>query len=152
MNAGDEEILFTVTRQKTRLLVHRVPEGLLAKTADGEDNPLSWVFIHISSGVNWWMHNVILDQKGPSPEYEYDKETILNALDNSHERLISFFTANDGQAMGQTFSYIDSDGSKTELTGRDRVLYLTDHEIHHRAKAVLALRPWGFTDCPFMPF
>ena len=95
MNAGDREIMdhFTVTREKTKALARQMPEKLLVRTAAGEDNPLDWLFIHIADGVDWWMHNVIHDGQGPSPPYERDNESILQALDASHARLISFFTA-----------------------------------------------------------
>jgi len=154
LNDGDQEILehFIRTREKTIELVRRTPEELLTRRAEGEGGPLNRLFIHIATGVDWWMHNVMRDGRGRAPGYGRDKNGILQALAASRDRLISFSSVGDGERMGQTFSRAEENGSTRQWAGRDRVLYLTDHEVHHRGKIVLALRQWGFTDIPFLPY
>ena len=154
VNDADREIIdhFTRTREKSIELAQRVPEELLGRTAEGEDFHLGWVFAHIANGVDWWMHGVMCDGQGPVPDYGHDKDSVAQALCASRDRLVSFFSADDGQAMSRTFSRAEEDGSTSEWTGRNRVLYLTSHEVHHRGKIVLALRQWGFSDVPFLPF
>jgi len=151
---GDREILehFIRTRAKTIELARRVPQELLTRIADGEGGPLNGLFIHIADGVDWWMHNVMRDGRGRIPAYKRDKDSILQVLAASRDRLVPFFAAGDGERMGLTFSFAEEDGGTSHYVGRDRVLYLTDHEVHHRGKIVLALRQWGFTDIPFLPY
>jgi len=154
MNDGDREILdhFIRTREKTIELARRTPEELLTRTAEGEGGPLNRLFLHIATGVDWWMRNVMRDGCGDIPSYGRDKEGILQALAASRDRLMSFFDDGSGERMGEMFSRVEEDGSTSEWAGRDRVLYLTDHEVHHRGKIVLALRQWGFNDIPFLPY
>lgn len=153
MNPGDREIIdhFLRTREKTIDLAQRVPEEFLGRRAEGEGGPLYWLFLHIAGGADWWMHNVIRDGRGDVPNYGRDKEGIVQALGASRDRLRAFFEAEDGNRMGKLFTFKDDDREQ-RCTGRDRVLYLTDHEIHHRGKIVLALRQWGFNDIPFLPY
>ncbi len=155
MNDADREILnhFGRTRAKTIELAGRVPVDLLERTADGERHPLYWLFGHIAAGCDWWMHFVMRDGNDPPPaESRSDRDAILAAFHASRERVVAFFQANDGQAMSQTFSFKDEDGSIATFVGRDRVLYLAGHEIHHRGKIVLSLRQWGSDEIPFLPY
>jgi len=98
------------------------------------------------------MHNVMRDGKGDIPSYGRDKDGILEALAASRDRLSSFFHDGSGDRMGQVLSRKEKGSSSSQYVGRDRALYLTDHEVHHRGKIVLALRQWGFTDIPFIPY
>lgn len=155
MNDGDHEILncFVVTRDKTIELARRVPEGFLAQTPDGEDMPLNQLFAHIADSVDWWMSFVMSDGRGRvPPEHHHDRNMVIAALSASRDRLVTFFSADDGAAMGERFSHTEKDGGTTTFVGRDRVLYLVGHETHHRGKIVLTLRQWGLTDIPFLPW
>ena len=153
MDDGDRQILefFATVRRTTCELLDRVPEGLLDRTAEGEDYPMRWLFVHVADGVNWWMHNVFADGKGVVRKPRPNKASIRRALEASADRLLTFFRAAGGQAMGRTFTFTDADGAETAWVGRDRVLYLAAHEVHHRGKIVLALRQWGFVKIPPLP-
>lgn len=150
MNDSDRQILdhFTHTRGQTIELARWVPEDLLTRTADGEDHPLGWLFLHIPDGVDWWMHHVMRDGGPWPPGYKRDKDSVIAALGASRDRLVSFFDAADGTPMAQTFTFDDPHEDTGRWVGRERVLYLTDHEVHHRGKIVLALRQWGRSDYP----
>ncbi|HWM91286.1 MAG TPA: DinB family protein [Thermoanaerobaculia bacterium] len=153
MNSADREILkhFRQIRQRTIDLVERIPEEMLTRQADGEALPLGRLFKHIAYVVDSWMDDFLQDGKG-RPKYQDDKTSILAALEFTAGRLVSFFEAEDGWRMGQEHPTTLDDGvTPVVWTGRDRVLYLTDHEVHHRGKIVLALRQWGFEDIPPMP-
>ena len=89
---------------------------------------------------------------GGTPEYRFDRDSLVDALRLSTRRLVTFFEADDGRRMGEGYPDVLADKvTHVVWTGRDRVLYLTDHEVHHRGKIVLALRQWGFGDIPPMP-
>ncbi len=156
MNTGDREILdhFIRTREKTIELFRRVPEDWLTKKADGEDMTLGRLFMHIASGPTWWMNYCMQDGLG----YKYpgdgpfDRNSISTALNASLERVLAFFESEE-EIMSKRFELLPekSEGDENWL-GRNRILYLGDHEVHHRGKILLALRQWGMTDFPFMPF
>ncbi|HVG09556.1 MAG TPA: DinB family protein [Thermoanaerobaculia bacterium] len=153
MHDADREILkhFRQIRQRTIDLLERIPEEMLTRQADGEALPLGRLFKHIASVVDAWMDDFLLDGRG-RPKYPDGKVSILAALESTADRLVSFFEADDGQRMGQEHPTMLDDGvTPVVWTGRDRVLYLTDHEVHHRGKIVLSLRQWGFCDIPPMP-
>lgn len=153
MNPADREILkhFRQIRRRTIDLVERIPEEILTRQADGEGLPLGKLCKHIAYVVDGWMEELMGDGKG-LPRYADDKSAILDALESTAERLVSFFEADDGRHMGDEYDTTLDDGVTPVIwTGRDRVLYLTDHEVHHRGKIVLALRQWGFADIPPMP-
>jgi uncharacterized damage-inducible protein DinB len=152
VNAADREILkhFRQIRRRTIDLLERIPEEMLTRQADGEALPLGRLFKHIAYVVDSWMDDFLHDGKG-RPRYPDDKVSILAALESTADRLTSFFEAEDGRQMGEEHPTTMENGTPVVWTGRDRVLYLTDHEIHHRGKIVLALRQWGFGDIPPMP-
>jgi uncharacterized damage-inducible protein DinB len=153
MHPADREILkhFRQIRRRTIDLLERIPEEMLTRQADGETIPLGKLFKHIAYVVDGWMGELMNDGKG-HPRYADDKASILAALESTAERLVSFFEAEDGRQMGQEYpTTLADEVTPVVWTGRDRVLYLTDHEVHHRGKIVLALRQWGFGDIPPMP-
>jgi uncharacterized damage-inducible protein DinB len=154
MNDGDKEIIehFIKTREKTKELLKRVPDEWLNRTPDGEKHTLKHLFLHAGCGEAWWMSVVLKD--GGKPHYDCgdSKNEITAAIEDAKQRVISFFTTEDGQRINRTFSWTDEQGTKYEWTGRDRLFYYSDHEIHHRGKIVLALRQWGMTEFPCIPY
>jgi len=154
MTDADREILdhYLRTRDKTIELVRAVPEDWLSRKAEGEDLDLAGIIQHIALGVDQWMETCMGDARQVDRKPKHTKETLLAALEASRDRLVRFFEANDGQPMGQTFTSQAGRSAGRTFVGRNRVLYLTQHEAHHRGKLVLALRQWGFTDVPFLPY
>ena len=156
MNDADRAILdhFTDIRGKTVEMLRAAPEELLARTPDAEEHPLGWQFAHIANGGDWWMNFVMQDGLGWSGEHPSAKDAIESELARSRDRLVSFFTADDGGPMSQTYTLSEEkqpEGEVTEWVGRDRVLYLTAHELHHLGRAELALWQFGATDLPAFP-
>ena len=151
MNDGDREIIdhFIWVREQTMELLRRVPQEFLTRTPDGEDHKLSFLFAHAGCSGSWWMHNV-LGAGGPehhsSPD---DRQSLLAEMESWRDRVVSFFEADDGERMGQTFSPTDESGTTREWTGRNRLLYFAGHEVHHHGRIVLALRQCGFTNFPW---
>lgn len=155
MNDADRAILdhFIHIRGKTIVMLRAIEEKLLDQTVNGEQHPLKWQFIHIASGVDWWMQYVMDDGVGWSDDCPSKKDDILDQLAVSRDRLISFFTA-DNEPMGRSYTMSEekeSEGGLSEWIGRDRVLYLTAHELHHLGRAELALWQLGATDLPDFP-
>jgi len=157
MDMGDREILdhFVRSRKKTIELLERVPDELLARKAEGEDMTLGWLFMHIADGPNWWMEHCMRD--GMGWQYPGDgpfaRKSIHIALIASLDRVVAFFEADREDRMGKAFELVPekTEGEGSWL-GRNRILYLTDHEVHHRGKIVLSVRQWEMSDLPFMPF
>ncbi len=155
MNDADRAILdhFRYIRGKTIEILREVEEEALNQTTNGEQHPLGWQFAHIANGVDWWMQYVMDDGLGWSSGHPSEKAIILDQLAASRDRLISFFTADD-EAMGQCYTLSEEkepEGGLDEWVGRDRVLYLTAHELHHLGRAELALWQFGATDLPNFP-
>ena len=153
MNEADHEILnfFISTRENTIAMLDAVDDEMLSLTPEGEDHNLAWQFAHIASGVNWWMQHVMKDGRGLVDDYPTAKNAIVDKLTASRDRLLEFFTAGDGEAMSRQFSFPMGDDGMTEWIGRERVLYLTAHELHHLGRAELALWQFGITDLPGFP-
>ena len=154
MDEGDREILdcFVQTREKTIQLAQIVPDELLGRTPDGERQLMARLLCHAGCSGAWWMYHVMNDGGEQSQPWLDERDAILDALRDYRDRVVSFFSADDGAAMSRVFSYKDEDGTETAWTGRNRVLYFISHEIHHRGKIVLALRQWDFDGIPFLPF
>lgn len=153
MDDGDKEILedFKRTRDKTIALLKEIPPRMLAQRAEGEDATLGELFHHVAATVDGWMMRCMGDNGPPPPKYKAGKGAIAKALRASQRRLLKHFKADGGTAMSAV--YQRSYGEKTyRFIGRNRVLYLTQHEAHHRGKIVLALRQWGFVKMPFLPY
>jgi uncharacterized damage-inducible protein DinB len=156
MNAADREILadFERTRDKTIELLKNVPPPMLMRRARGEEASLGLLFHHIAGAVDGWMARCMQDG-GKLPDWNLkatpSKDALLKSLKASQRRLLRFFKAKDGAAMNATYRR-ERKGKKYSFVGRNRVLYLTQHEAHHRGKIVLALRQWGFTKVPFLPY
>ncbi|MCI0364471.1 MAG: DinB family protein [Phycisphaerales bacterium] len=153
MDAGDKEILndFKRTRQKTIDLLAGIPPSMLGEKADGEDLTMGELFHHIAATVDGWMARCMQDGGDLPPRYKASKPAIVRALQSSQRRLLKYFNAKKGTAMKAVYRP-KRKGKKYRFVGRDRVLYLTQHEAHHRGKIVLALRQWGFTEIPYLPY
>ena len=150
MNDADRTILdrFVQTRDKTLQILDVVPDDLMGQTAAAEENPLCWQFDHIAISVDWWMQHVMQDGHGFANDPQFEKNVIKDKLVASRDRLVSFFTADDAVAMAHELVFLETDGGKTKWIGRERVLYLAAHELHHLGRAELALWQWGLTDLP----
>jgi len=155
MTDADREILdhFTRIRGKTIEMLKAVPAALLGRTAAGESHRLGWQFAHIAGGVDWWMQHVMGDGRGLPDKQPSGKKAILAHLDASRDRLASFFTAEDGQPMCRTYLFASDKHpeDRDQWVGRNRVLYLTAHELHHLSRAELALWQFGHRDLPGFP-
>ena len=160
MHPADREILdhFLRIRERTIDLLVRIPDDLLDRTAPGEAHPSRRWFLHMARAIDDWMAELMLDGEIERALKDYgvairtvDADGIVEALRLSAQRLVTFFEAKDGRMMSQTYDTTLDNGGPVVWTGRDRVLYLTDHEVHHRGKVVLAMRQWGFGDIPQMP-
>ena len=157
MDLGDREILdhFVRTREKTIDLLDRVPDDWLARKADGENMTLGRLFMHIADGPNWWMQHCLRDGMGwqcPG-DGPFARDSIQNALLMLLDRVLAFFEPQGGERMGKEFKLVPGKTeSEDRWLGRNRILYLADHEGHHRGKIVLSLSQWGMRDFPFMPF
>lgn len=150
---ADQEILNAMarTREKTLDVLEVVPDECLCRKPDGEQHSIGCVFQHIACGDTWWMHRVMKDQGGVvQPREDISKPDIASLLRGTAARLASFF-ARDG-AMETQYDYPRPDGQTRPLTGRWCALYLLQHEVHHRGKIVLALRQWGISPIPFIPY
>lgn len=154
MHEADAEILEHLkrTRAKTLALFGNVPEEFLDRTPLGEEYNLAFLLAHTACSGSWWLHNVLKDNGPEEHPRPSDKESLIRIGEESLERLLAFFEADDGANMGRTFPFVDHNGETREWTGRNRLLYLIDHEVHHRGKLTLALRQYGLMDIPFIPF
>ena len=162
MNDADGEILehFTRTRDKSIALLQAIPHEWLTRTATGEQHSLGQVFAHLASAVDFWMERCIHDDGQSTVSDPGDKESLIKSLEASRDRLIRFFSLENGAAMQRIYvrppgtraaAFQDTNNAE-QFSGRNRVLYLTQHEAHHRGKIVLALRQWEFSDIPFLPY
>ena len=154
MHAAEQWTLehFRITRNKTIELACAVPDDWLARQAQGEVMPLGKLFRHISDSCEWYMSKVMLDGGVWPPHYAKDKAGVVAALETSRQRLLDFFRADEGVRLQQRFDEHFPDGRIGTFTGQQAIDYLIDHESHHRGKIVLALRQWGFTAIPMLPF
>jgi len=153
MDAGDREALdhFVRTRKSTIELLERVPDDWLARKADGENMTLGWLFMHVARAPDWWMEYCMQDGKGwqrPGAGV-FARDTIQDALSSSIDRVLAFFEREGEDLMGKKFELVpEKSEGEGSWSGRNRVLYLADHEVHHRGKMVLSLRQWGMSDFP----
>jgi len=143
---------FLRTREKTIELVLCIHDELLARTPNGEAQPLYHLLGHTGTSGDWWIPNVLDDGQPKGAVYPPEKAALIAEMARWRDRVLAFFTAEDGVNLGRTFPFDESDGTRTEWTGRNRLLYFVDHEVHHRGKIVLALRQWGVEKLPFFPF
>ena len=156
VNDADIAILdnFKHIRGKTIVMLRAVEEKLLDQTPKREQHPLKWGFAHIPSGVDWWMQHVMDDGGGWSNDYPSEKQAILDHLTASRDRLVSFFNSNNYEPMAEIFTLSEEkepEEGLNEWVGRDRVLYLTAHELHHLGRLELGLWQFGATNLPDFP-
>ena len=154
MNAADRELLdhFLRTREKTIELVQCIPDELLARTPNGEAQPLHHLLAHAGCSGEWKFPNIFDDGQPERYVHPSERAALIAEIAYWRDRVFAFFTAKDGANLDCTFHFDEDDGTRLEWTGRNRLLYLIDHEVHHRAKIVLALRQWGVEGLPFFPF
>jgi uncharacterized damage-inducible protein DinB len=154
MHPADRELLdhFRRTRDKTIELVECIPEDLLDRTPPGESASLLQLLAHAGCAEAWRMANVLHDGGEQRYEVPPDRDGLVAAITRARDRVLAFFEADDGANLGRAFCDEKGDGTRRERTGRTWLLYYIDHEVHHRGKIVLALRQFGFTGIPFIPF
>lgn len=120
---------FKETRKTTIELARAIPAELYDTRVAGELH-------HISHGVAVWMNGRMEDGKGLYEETS-DKDQLIELLRSSEERLVSYW-----EAIGQA--------PVSERGFLDFVLYITSHEVHHRARLIDHLEGQK-VDVPFMP-
>ncbi|HDZ22856.1 hypothetical protein LCGC14_0018750 [marine sediment metagenome] len=151
MNDGDREIIdhFSWVREQTLELLRRLPDKLLSQTSAGCDETLGDALTHAGCGEDWWMANVLGDGGPAHHPYPGDRQALIDQIASCRDRVVGFFSADNGGPMGRTFSFTADDGRVEQWTGRDRLMYFIDHEVHHHARITQALRQLGFDDFPW---
>lgn len=142
---------FVRTRDKTIELVETIPDDWLSRTAEGEEHSLGCLLQHIAGANARWMYR-IKNETGEiiTPADGVPKSEIIGMMKKTCEETIAFFSK-EGM-IEKTFHFTLQGGKKCQLTGLWCLLYLMQHEVHHRGKVVLALRQWGAKNIPFMPY
>jgi uncharacterized damage-inducible protein DinB len=145
MHEADLSILrhCAAIRDVTVELLRALPEGWLERPLPGGDGwTVRRAFLHIAAGQSWWLSG--LDgQPGIGDEDLLDAAGIEKALRDTGQRMLDFFGSSEVDHMGPLEGH--------PHVGRDVVLYLTAHEIHHRGTVVRALWEWDLKDIPFEP-
>ncbi len=146
MHDADLSILrhFAGIRDVTIALLRRLPEDWLDRPLPGGDGwTVRQAFLHIAAGQCGWLKG-LGDGKGwgVDPEEAMDRPGIETALRDARKRMLDFFGSPEVDRMSRAFP---------PHVGRDIVLYLTAHEVHHRGTVVRALWEWDMKDLPFEP-
>lgn len=154
MHTADRELLdhFLRTRERTIELMQNIPDELLTRTPDGEAQPLYHLLAHAGCSGEWKFPHIFDDGLPDRYVHPSEKTGLLAEVAYWRDRVYAFFNAEDGANLDRRFHFDEADGTHFEWTGRNRLLYLIDHEVHHRGKIVLALRQWGMEGFPFFPF
>ncbi len=150
---ADHEVIsaYSLTRDKTIELAECIPDDWLTRQAEGEEHSLGLTLQHIVGADAWWMHRVMDDNGGLDQVGDpLSREQIASLLRTTRDRVVAFFSK-DG-AMQALYPYPRPDGQTRPLSGRWCLLYLLQHEVHHRGKVVLALQQWGLSAIPFLPY
>jgi uncharacterized damage-inducible protein DinB len=146
MHDADLSILrhFAGVRDVTIALLHKVPEDWLDRPLPGGDGwTVRRAFLHIAAGQCGWLQWAGEGKGGVDEEAAADSALIERTLLDARKRMIDFFGAPETDRMGP----LGRDGH----VGRELVLYLTAHEVHHRGTVVRALWQWDMKDTPFEP-
>ena len=146
MHDADLSILrhFAGIRDVTIKLLSKVPEDWLERPMPGEgDWTPRHAFMHIAGGQCGWLAGLGDGRGGIGEQVTLDKAGIERTLREARQRMLDFFGSSEVDRMGRL------EGERH--VGRDVVLYLTSHEVHHRGRIVAALWQWGLTDTPFEP-
>jgi len=120
---------FTETRNVTIKFAKAIPENLY-------DSYVASEIYHISQGVAVWMDGAMQDGKGLYVETSEKKE-LMKLLRASQVRILDYWEA-------------IADAPVSERGFLDYVLYITSHEVHHRARLAKHLEGQE-VDVPFMP-
>ena len=145
MNDADLSILrhFAGVRDVTIELLRKVPEDWLERPMPGEGE---WTprhaFMHIAGGQCGWLAGLGDGRGGIEEQARLDKGGIERTLRDARRRMLDFFGSSEVDRMDRQYA---------DDIGRDVVLYLTSHEVHHRGRIVAALWQWGMTETPFEP-
>lgn len=120
---------FRETRKVTIKLARAIP-------ADLYDSAVAYEVLHINRGIAGWMHGVMKDGKGHYQETS-DKQRLITYLRSSRIRILNYWKPIDSAPV-------------TERGFLDWVLYITSHEVHHRARLIEHVKDQG-VEIPFMP-
>jgi uncharacterized damage-inducible protein DinB len=148
-----QEILdaYGKTRGKTIELLEAVPEEWLERMPESGPHGLGRLFQHIARADTWWMTRVMRDGGAVVMEADgLDKVQVRQRLRDTQQRVASFFAAPG--SLDSSYDYQRPDGRVCPLSGAWCLLYLIEHEVHHRGQAVQILRQWGFDKMPFFPY
>ncbi len=146
MHEADLSILrhFAGIRDVTLALLHSLPDDWLERPLPGGDGwTVRKAFLHIAAGQCGWLKGLGEGKGGMDSDALLDKAGIERTLLEARRRMLDFFGSSQVDRMGPL--------EGEPHVGRDVVLYLTAHEVHHRGTLVRALWEWDMKDLPFEP-
>jgi uncharacterized damage-inducible protein DinB len=147
MHEADLSILrhFAGIGDVTIALLRRLREDWLDRPLPGGDGwTVRTAFLHIAAGQCGWLRGLGEGGGSVDPDVPLDKAAVERTLLDARRRMLEFF----GPRMDARWP---TEHAETPHVGRDIVLYLTAHEVHHRGTLVRALWEWDMKDLPFEP-